>query len=117
MPGGVQAVRKASLSKYSIYKFATMGLPGDPTATPSTCSKESINIRVHNPTLTMNIGKYNFNLIWDSVLVNIHHLKINFSNGHAHRTCISEHAQSIPTNRHFGPTGHALNSEHVHRTS
>ena len=33
------------------------------------------------------------------------------------RTCISGYAQYIPTNGHLGLTGHALNSEHAHRTS
>ena len=54
-------------------------------------------------------------------VLNTPDLKINSSNGHAHRTYISGHAQSIPTNRHvhrtLGHTGHALNSEHAHRTS
>ena len=77
--------------------------------------KESIYIRVNNPIL--NIGKDNLNHIWDRVLLNIPQLKINSSNGYAHRTCISGHAKSIPTNRHLGLTGHALNSEHAHRTS
>ena len=34
MPGGVQVVWRASLSKYSMYRFATMGLTGDPIAAP-----------------------------------------------------------------------------------
>ena len=40
---------------------------------------------------------------------------------YAHRTYISGHVQSIPTSRHvhrtLGNTGHAMNSEHAHRTS
>ena len=83
--------------------------------------KESIYIRVRNPTLNSNIGKYNLHHIWGRVLFNTPDLKINNDNGYAHRTGIIGHAQSIPTNRHLhttlGHTGHALDSEHVHRTS
>ena len=32
--------------------------------------KESIFIRVNNPTLNRNIGKFNFPLLWDRVLLN-----------------------------------------------
>ena len=32
--------------------------------------KESIYIRVHNPTLNKNIGKFNLPHIWDRVLLN-----------------------------------------------
>ena len=80
--------------------------------------KESLYIRVTDPTLNRNVGKYN---LWDRVLFNTPDLKINNDNGHAHRTSLSGHAQSIPTYRHLhrtmGHTGHALNSEHAHRTS
>ena len=62
--------------------------------------KESIYIRINNPTLNSNTGKYNLHYIWDRVLLNTPDLKINFSNGHAHKTYISGHAQSIPTDRH-----------------
>ena len=79
--------------------------------------KESIYIGVNNPTINRNIGKFNLHHIWDRVPLNTPDLKINSSNGHAYRTCISGHAQSIPTNRHLGHTGHALNSEHAQRTS
>ena len=55
------------------------------------------------------------------ILFNTPDLKVNNDNGHVHRTPFSGHAQSIPTNRHthrtIGHTGHALNLEHVHRTS
>ena len=46
--------------------------------------KESIYIRVNNPTLNRNIGKYNLHHIWDRVLLNTPDLKINTSNGHTH---------------------------------
>ena len=62
--------------------------------------KESIFIRVNNPTLNRNDGKYNFHHIWDRVLSNTQGLKINNDNGTTHRTSLSGHAQSIPTNRH-----------------
>ena len=38
-PGGFAADFNAFPSKYSMYRLATMGLMGDPTATPSTCSE------------------------------------------------------------------------------
>ena len=77
--------------------------------------KESIYIRVNNPTLNRNIGKFNLNHIWNRVLLNTSDLTINSSNGHAHRTYISRHAQSIPTNMYSHRTiGH---SGHQNRTS
>ena len=78
-------------------------------------------IRVNNPTLNRSVGKYNLHHIGDRVLFNTRDLKINNDNGHAHRTSLIGHTQSIPTNRHshrsLGHTGYALNSDHVHRTS
>ena len=71
---------------------------------------DSIYIRVKNPTFNRNIGKYNLHHIWDRVLLNTPDLKINSSKRHAHRTCIRGHTQSIPTNKHLGLTGYALNS-------
>ena len=83
--------------------------------------KESVYIRINNPTHNRNIGMYNLHHIWERVLLNTHDLKINNANEHAHRTYISGHAQSILTNRHvhrtLGHTGHALNSEDAHGTS
>ena len=83
--------------------------------------EDSIYIRVNNPTLNRNVGKYNLHHTWDRVLFNTPSLKINNDNEHAHRTPFSGHAQWIPTNRHaqrkVGHTGHAQTSEHVHRTS
>ena len=82
--------------------------------------KESGYIRVNNPTLNRNVGKYYLHHIWDRVLINTPDLKLNNDNGHAHRTSLSGHAQSILTSSHLhraiGHTGHALNSEHAHRT-
>ena len=50
---------------------------------------ESIYIRVKNPTLIRNVGKYNLHHIWDRVLFNTPDHKINNDNGHAHRTPFS----------------------------
>ena len=81
--------------------------------------KESIYIRVNNPKLNRNVGKYHLYHIWDRVLFNTPELKIN-DNGHPHRPSFSGHVQSIPTNRHshrtIGHTGYALNSEHMYKT-
>ena len=63
--------------------------------------KEYIYIQVNNLTLNRNIGKYNLHHIWDRVLLNTPDVKINNANGHVHRTYITGHAQSIPTNRFF----------------
>ena len=56
-----------------------------------------------------------------TVIFNTPDLKINNNKGHAYRTSLSGHAQSILTKRHLhrtiGYTGLALNSEHVHRSS
>ena len=82
---------------------------------------ESIYIRINNPTLNGNVGKYNLHHIWDRVLFNTPDLKVSNDNRHAHRTSFSGHAQSIPTSRLAHRTiehiGHAQTSEHVHRTS
>ena len=39
--------------------------------------KEAVYIRVNNPTLNRNIGKYNLPHIWDRVLFTIPELKMN----------------------------------------
>ena len=41
--------------------------------------KESIFIRVNNPTLNQNIGKYNLSHIWDRVIFNTPGLKLGSS--------------------------------------
>ena len=41
--------------------------------------KESIYIRVNNPTLNQNIGKYNLSYIWDRFLFNTPGLKLGSS--------------------------------------
>ena len=82
--------------------------------------KESIFIRVNNPTLNRNIGKFNVHHIWDRVLLNTPGLKIkrpvqdighaqanqpdtpmHFFTGsmeHAQRTPLSEYAHRISQN-------------------
>ena len=79
--------------------------------------KESIYIRVNNPTLNRNIGKLNLHHIWDRVLLNTPGLKVkcickmlgmpNPHNPTSHSYFIGsvEHDQRIPL------------SEHVHGTS
>ena len=86
--------------------------------------KKSIYIRINNPTLNRNVGKYNFYHIWDRVLFSTPELRINNDSGHAHRTSISGQGQTLPPNRHVHRTtehpGHAKRtqpSEHAHRTS
>ena len=83
--------------------------------------KESIFIRIKNPTLNRNVGKYNLHHIWDIVLSNTPDLRINNDNGHVYRTFLSGQAHSFLANRHLhrtlGQGGHALNSELAHRTS
>ena len=78
--------------------------------------KESIYIRVNNPTLNRNVGKFNLNHIWDRVLHNTPGLKINIQRASA-CPVHSNQWESIPTNGHpqisIGHSGHALNSEHV----
>ena len=76
--------------------------------------KETIYIRVNNPTLNRNIDKFNLNHIWYRVLLNTPGLKICLPQVYAHN-------QPTPTNGHLqankGHSGHALNSEHVFRGS
>ena len=78
--------------------------------------KEAIYIRVNNTTLNRNIGKYNFNHIWDRVLFNTPGLKIGSSKNLVHLNN-NGHIQTNPPNTHLqiniGPSGHAMNSEHV----
>ena len=49
--------------------------------------KKSIYIRINNPTLNKNVGKYNHH-IWDRVLFNTPDLKINNDNEHVYRTSL-----------------------------
>ena len=59
-----------------------------------------LDIRVNNPTLNRNVGKYNLHHIWESILFNTPDLKINNDNGHA----CTEHP-SVGMLSPFQPTG------------
>ena len=89
--------------------------------------KESIFIRVNNPTLNNNIGKFNLPQIWDRVLLNMPGLNLKMysptnrhvnNNNNYSNTPLSNNpncSQSF-NNAHF--PSHLLDgSEHVHRTS
>ena len=55
--------------------------------------KESIYIRVNNPTLNHNIGKYNLNHIWDRLIFNTPGLKLGSSH---HPVVIQEFGWACP---------------------
>ena len=55
------------------HNFQIIGREGHSTARTN---KESIYIRINNPTLNRNIGKYSLQNIWDRVLLNTHGIKI-----------------------------------------
>ena len=80
--------------------------------------KEAIYIRVNNPMLNRNVGKYNLSHLWDRVLFNTPGLKINSSQypPHLHNNSL---AQTIPANSQSpittGISEHAVNSEHMLR--
>ena len=80
--------------------------------------KEAIYIRVNNPMLNRNVGKYNLSHLWDRVLFNTSGLKIDSSQylPHLHNNSL---AQTIPANSQSpimtGISEPALNSEHALR--
>ena len=80
--------------------------------------KEAIYIRVNNPSLNRNVGKYHLSCLWDRVLFNTPGLKIDSTEhpSHIHNNGLT---QTIPTNNNSplatGISGHALNSEHALR--
>ena len=80
--------------------------------------KESICIRVNNPTLNRNIGKFNLHHILDRVLLNTPVLKIKmhaYDMGHAQST-----QPNTPMQFFTGSMEHGQRtplSEHVHRPS
>ena len=82
--------------------------------------KEAIYIRVNNPTLNRNIGKYHLNHIWDRVLFNTPGLKKGSSQNLMHIHSNGQ-SQTNPLNRHLqiiiGHSEHVLNSEHALRES
>ena len=81
--------------------------------------KESIYIRVNNPTLNRNIGKVNLSHIWDRVLLNTPCHKLNNKKvKHKHKGIY--HYNLSPIGQLQGNTGyseHALDSEHALRGS
>ena len=60
--------------KTSVENFKIIGREGDGI---SRTIQEAIYIRVNNPTLNRNVGKYNLPHIWDKVLFTTPELKIN----------------------------------------
>ena len=60
--------------KTSVENFKIIGREGHGI---SRTIQEAIYIRVNNPTLNRNVGKYNLPHIWDKVLFNTPELKIN----------------------------------------
>ena len=79
--------------------------------------KECIFIRVNNPTLNKNIGKFNLSHIWDRVLLNTpgHTLK-------RHAPAVGQANSNQPNiSTHLGqpnyPIHISIGSEHAHRTS
>ena len=82
--------------------------------------KEAIYIRVNNPTLNRNIGKYNLNHIWDRVLLNTPGLKKTLPKGTCTHTIMGMANLLLPMGIHkinIWHSGHALNSEHAFRGS
>ena len=80
--------------------------------------KESIYIRVNNPTLNRNIGKFNLSHIWDRVLFNTPGLKLNNNKGQGQIHSNRQSPQCIPPMGQLqGQSEHALDSEHVLRGS
>ena len=80
--------------------------------------KESIYIRVNNPTLNRNIGKFNIHHIWDRAHLNTPGLKIK---RHAQGIWHAQSTQpNIPMHFFTGSMEHAERTtlyEHAHRIS
>ena len=77
-------------------------------------------MRVNNPTLNRNIGKYSFNHIWDRVLFNIPGLKFDSFQNHLHIHNNGQVQTNLANNQLqvvIGHSGHALYSKHVLRNS
>ena len=58
---------------------------------------ESVYIRVNNPTLNRNIGKFNLHHIWDRVFLNTPGLKINKKLCARHEACSKSTQPNTPT--------------------
>ena len=54
---------------------------------PMRTIKEGLYIRVNNPSLNRNIGKYNLPHIWDEVLHNTSKLKITWNRSYGYSSC------------------------------
>ena len=81
-------------------------------------TRESIYIRVNNPTLKSNIGKFNLSHIWDRVLFNTLGLKLNNNKGQTQIHSNSPLPQPIPPmGQPQEQSKHALNAEHLLRGS
>ena len=80
--------------------------------------KEAIYIRVINPSLHRNVGKYHLSHLWDRILFKTNGLKIDSAQHplHIHNNCLT---QTIPTNNNStmatGNSENALNSEYALR--
>ena len=85
--------------------------------------KESIFIRVNNPTLNKNIGKFNLPHIWDRVLLNTPGPTLKkqapvVQQANSNQPNIPNLLNQLNTPTHLGSPIHILaGSEHVHRTS
>ena len=84
--------------------------------------KESIFIRVNNPTLNRNIGKFYLPHIWDKVLLHTPGLTLKRhaqAIGHANYNTSLLTQPNLPTHlgQHNSPTQFFTGSEHTHRTS
>ena len=82
--------------------------------------KEAIYLRVNNPTLNRNTGKYNLNHIWDRVLFNTPGLKLDSSQNQLHLHNNGQAQTNTANNQSLvviGHSGHTLNSEQVFRES
>ena len=67
--------------------------------------KEAIYIRVNNPSLNKNIGKYHLHHIWDEVLNNITELNYN---KHKDPVAITSATLAITSANPFHPNGHHI---------
>ena len=79
-PCPIQAHSKLTGHKLSQDNFNIIGREGQDL---TRLVKESIYIRVNNPTLHRNIGKFQLNNIWDKVLFSTPNIKVAIPKGNA----------------------------------
>ena len=88
--------------------------------------KESIFIRVSNPTLNRNIGRFNLPHIWDRVLLNAPGLNLKrhvqaFGHANSNQPNIPTHLNQPNFPTHLGQPNSTMQfftgSEHAHRTT